>query len=359
MVDDDAHPNTVTLTAAVTGIEKSLLDLCDDLLDVPVRPDDDFFELGVDSLAVAELFHAVDERLQVRIPLRAAAEHPSVRALARWVATNAPDDASARSLIRMSRRAGGRRFFCVHGIGGHVLVFGPLARRLEDDVDFYAFEATGRSDAARGDTTIEAMAERYVRDMRRVQPAGPYAVGGYSMGGVVALEMAHQLQQQGEHVDLVAMLDTTVRPPSLVGVRARALEFVSRALGVYPPVTAPYDSLEEGAHELARRIEGGIDPSDLVHFAEIYLANGEAWSGYEPPTYEGDVLLFYTNAGSNSPIPEPAEPERAADVLGWTAYVDPAHIQVVPLPGDHWTMLAGDVDHLVVPLQKALQLTRV
>lgn len=346
-----------------TALERTLLDIWQDVLGAEagaVGVDDDFFDLGGDSVLAAEVFERVEAALGVRLPLRAAAEHATVAEMAAWIASEVPADAPGRTVVRLSRTTHAPAFFCVHGMGGHVLVFGGLARRLEDLVGFYAFESVGRNDAARADTTMAAMAERYLGDLARVQPEGPYLLGGYSMGGVVALEMAHRLVADGHDVRLVALLDSDLRPPPSDVLRGRVVEFVSRALGVDdPPVCRPYEELDDAAEEVCRRVaerrgRSPVGPADVARFAEIYLTNARALDGYTPPAYQGDVVLFYTAEGPNSHVAD-ADPAAAASALGWADVVDGGRFRSVRVPGDHWTMFTTNVDVLAGGLRAAVE----
>src|SRR6184192_2475708 len=105
---------------------------------------------------------------------------------------------------------GGQRqpFFCVHAAGGNVLEYRDLARLLGPDQPFYGLQAKGLDGKSEPHTTIKEMASYYIREMREVQPEGPYMIGGRSSGGTIAFEMACQLDAQGQKVALLALLDT-------------------------------------------------------------------------------------------------------------------------------------------------------
>ncbi|MFI1797508.1 alpha/beta fold hydrolase [Streptomyces sp. NPDC020379] len=335
-----------------TGLEKTLGDVWTRVLGTPVGMDDNFFDLGGDSLLAAELVASVESDLRVRLPRRGAAEFATVRRMAHWITTSTPEDAAERTLVRFAP-PGSRQpaLFCVHGMGGHVLVLGQLARRLEHRVRLYGFESVGRSDAARADRTVPAMAARYIRHMRRVQPHGPYLLGGYSMGGAVALEMAAVLTAEGERVGHVLLLDCDLRPPDMPAIRARAVEFVSRALGQDPPVTAPYEEVDAAAAEICRRAGGersGLTPRQVRRFAAVYPENARAMSGYEPPPYAGDMTLVHTREGTHGPG------GTGPEVYGWGPYAAGGRFRAVEVPGDHWTLFSTHVSELAAVCEAAL-----
>jgi thioesterase domain-containing protein len=107
-------------------------------------------------------------------------------------------------------QAGGSKppFFCVHGGGGNVLIYRELARHLGADYPFYGLQARGLDESSEYLTTIEAMAESYLREMRELQPEGPYYLGGFCMGGQVAVEIAQRLVRDGQQVNLLFAIDT-------------------------------------------------------------------------------------------------------------------------------------------------------
>ena len=111
-------------------------------------------------------------------------------------------------LVEIQRGGARPRFFCAHGAGGNVLIYRDLARHVGSDQPFYGLQSQGLDGERPILTRIESMAALYVKEIRKMQPHGPYFLGGYCMGGTVALEMAQQLKAQGEQVALLALFDT-------------------------------------------------------------------------------------------------------------------------------------------------------
>src|SRR5262249_20645259 len=100
--------------------------------------------------------------------------------------------------------------FFVHPAGGQVFCYITLARHLGPDQPFYGLQTAFSEGDSPLHTEIETMTAYYLQAIRAVQPDGPYLLGGWSLGGVVAFEMAQQLQAQGQTVALLALLDTRV-----------------------------------------------------------------------------------------------------------------------------------------------------
>jgi phthiocerol/phenolphthiocerol synthesis type-I polyketide synthase E len=107
-------------------------------------------------------------------------------------------------------RAGGSKLplFCMHGAGGTVMMYRDLARHLGDDQPFYGLQSQGLDGSRPPLTNVSEMAAVYVKEIRRVQPQGPYFIAGYCMGGTVAFEVAQQLHELGEPIALLALFDT-------------------------------------------------------------------------------------------------------------------------------------------------------
>jgi oxalate---CoA ligase len=188
-----------------TPLERQLQTLWKTTLNVPrVGLDDDFFLLGGDSLQAVELFLRIEETLGRRLPRAVLFEASTVTEMAKHIETSTPN----RSLVPIQPAGSRPALFCVHDIYGQVLNFRALARHLGPDQPFYGLQGVGLDGAEAPLARIEDMAARYIAEIRTLQPAGPYHLGGYSMGGLVAYEMAQQLRAAGETVGLLALFDT-------------------------------------------------------------------------------------------------------------------------------------------------------
>ena len=129
------------------------------------------------------------------------------------------------SLVTIQSEGSKPPFFCVHGVGGNVVGFHELAKRMKPDFPFYGLQSQGLDGKSDLLTTIENMAAHYLKEIREVQPSGPYHLGGFSMGGLVAYEMAQQLVAAGEEVGLVVLFDTYATAPKSVNESLRDLLF--------------------------------------------------------------------------------------------------------------------------------------
>ena len=190
-------------------IEEKLAGILSSILNVPrVGREDSFFDLGGHSILAVTLFNEIDRVFGKRLPLSTLFRAPTIEGLA--AALETPHDRSNEwpSLVPIYPQGSRARFFCVHGAGGNVLLYRHLARHLGEDHPFYGLQAQGLDGKAALLTTVEAMAEKYLREIRELQPEGPYCLGGYCLGGTIAYEMAQLLRRDGHDVAFVALFDT-------------------------------------------------------------------------------------------------------------------------------------------------------
>ena len=173
-----------------------------------IGSDQNYFDLGGDSSLAVQLFAQIERVFAVKLPLATLFEAPTIEELAR-VLRRESAPAGWSPLVAIQSSGSRPAFFCVHGAGGNVLIYRELAQHLGPDQPFYGLQAPGLDGSCAPLTRVEDMATLYTKEIRRLQPHGPYFLGGYCLGGTVAFEIAQQILALGERVALLALFDTT------------------------------------------------------------------------------------------------------------------------------------------------------
>jgi amino acid adenylation domain-containing protein len=182
------------LFASMLGIEK-------------VQMRDDFFILGGDSLSALSLVDTLEKQYGVRLTLDKMYHIKTPMQLAKYIEASSCST-SKSPLVLLNAKGKTPPLFLVHPVGGTIFCYMPLSRQLEKHRKLYAVQDPGLMDSAYAFDTLELLAGYYVEEIRKVQAHGPYYIGGYSMGGTIAFEIAHQLLQAGEKIHFLGLFDS-------------------------------------------------------------------------------------------------------------------------------------------------------
>lgn len=312
--------------AAVTGRgprtpqEEILCDLFMEVLHLPrVGIDDRFFDLGGHSLLAVQLMSRIREALGVELSIGNLFEAPTVAGLAERLEMGSSQ--SALDVLLPLRTSGDKPpLFCVHPAGGLSWCYAGLMTNIGTDYPIYGLQARGIGQREELPKTLDDMAADYIKQIRTVQPKGPYHLLGWSLGGNVVQAMATQLQNQGEEVSLLVMLDAY--PNHFLPIKEAPDDeealIALLALGGYDPDSLGDKPLDfEAAIEILRSdgsALASLDETVILNLKNTYVNSVGILGSYKPKTFRGNVLFFRSTI-----IPEwfdPIEPDS------WKPYIN-------------------------------------
>jgi amino acid adenylation domain-containing protein len=294
-IADEYVPPKDEVDATLCGIWQSILNL------PRVGITDDFFTLGGHSLLAVRIFNAIDESFGVRLPLTSLFDGPTIAQLSariRVLRSNAfrAEQFTWSSVVPIQPNGSQPPFFCAAGMGGSPMNLIHLARALGPEQPFYGLQYRGIDGFLEPHKTIRAMATEFLDDMRRVQPEGPYFLGGFSMGGVVAYEIALILQERGEKVGLVVLLDTQSPTLPMWTLRERLLAHASRLQQEGPRylIARTSDRWRRKLENLRLQLSVALSFRDryATRHERVRRAGMEALYKYMPGIFAGDVMLL-------------------------------------------------------------------
>jgi non-ribosomal peptide synthetase component F/thioesterase domain-containing protein len=353
--------------ATLTETERAVAEIWAALLNVDagvIGADDRFFAMGGNSLQAMQLVAQTERRFSRKLLLNDLVTDPTIRELATLM--GAPVARDSLALIR----AGGARppVFLVHDGDGETLLYRNLAQHLSAEHPVYGLQPHSAEGHALLYTRLSDMAAHHIRNIRRVQPNGPYLLGGLCAGGVIAYEIARQLRQQGESIAMLALIDAAdVAVTKKAGrVTGRRLKSFSSAFNT-PESQTPLRSVATGlftaagkvlnllTYEVSSRIEkfatvvkvrllrhhldrGSAPPSmvrslsvsDIYQFALLDDSNRAL--------FDGDVALFRATATDVAQDDEPYIERYSDPLFGWPKRIS-GTVHCFDVPGGHFTML--------------------
>jgi amino acid adenylation domain-containing protein len=316
------HEAEETFVAPRDEIELLLSQVWEKVLGIQsISVNANFFDLGGHSLLAVRLFSQIEKSFGKNLPLATLFQAPTVEQLAnvlRFKGWSAPwrslvaiqpllcdnNDDQVYSFGRST--ASKPPLFCVPGLGGNVLYYRDLARYLGSDQPFYGLQARGLDGKEAPFSRIEDMAAHYIKEIRTIQPEGPYFLGGHSFGGTVAFEMAQQLHKQGQKVALLALFDAA-SPKLLLTDSLPLLErfsiHSSNLSRLKPKQMLKYVLVRVKFHfnQLYKKLKVSSRSKrslpDYPQSANIIETHYQAFKNYELQFYPDQVTLFRSREG--------------------------------------------------------------
>ncbi len=305
-----------------------------------VAIDADFFAAGGDSLAAVRFFALLDQRMGINLPLSTLSRYRTVRSLANHVRqTGSQLVCSSAHLLQ----AGDHRtpLFCFPGAGSDSMALIDLAESLDPRQTVYAMQYAGLAAGENFQRNIPEMSARFLMEIRRIQPSGPYALAGTSFGGWVAFDIAQQLVGSGEKVALLALLDTFgpgyPEPHPDPTLRRRLLLTLRWWLPLGNKDELSLSNLAAGVREKADRLFARmlirLRPDRLLplklrylHLQDCCFAAGKSYQAQ--PFQGGPIHLFRAEI---QPSPVLFQPVRD---MGWSALAA-GGLHIHDVPGQH------------------------
>lgn len=330
----------------VTRVVRRVLDHADDELDVHAPLTD------LDDAARERLLAGMSAELGRTVTKQELTAVPTIARVADVVRAELEGaDGGTVRLLNGGTDTAGPPLFLFHAAGSPTAVYRPLIGLLTTDVTCYGMERLDELD------TVEAKAARYVELIRQRQPTGPYRLGGWSFGGLLAFETARQLTAAGERVDALFLIDSIIPLPdvepspedALRGRLRRFVDYIERTyevdLGLPERELAELPEQERNELVMRRLSErvAGMGAAVLEHQQTSYV-DARISEAYTPGDYTGPVLLF--RAKDPHPLTTTLDPRylRTDDALGWDQFCQ--HLEVVKVHGDHITVI--DPPHVAV-----------
>ncbi|MTE12401.1 non-ribosomal peptide synthetase [Nocardia aurantiaca] len=344
----ETHPAAArrAYRAPRTAAERTLVEAFETVVESSrIGMDDNFFDIGGNSMGAVRLVGLVRERTGIPMPLQWMFLDPTPAALAVRLteAADQPDvEASLRVLLPMRPRGEAPALFCVHPAIGLAWCYGGLVRYVDSDRPIYGIQSPGVTDGGTADRTVRDLAVRYVEEIRRVQPEGPYHLLGYSAGGPLAHAVAVELRRRGAEVPSLIMIDSradvavpddgALPPLSMLLAEFGGID-IPPELEHITPVQAASLLETSGITFTATELENFY--SDLRHLLRQIAA-------HEHEVFDGDVLFF---AAAYNPDPNP-------NVSTWRPYIAGA-IHERPLPYGHNELITAEALARIGPVVDA------
>ena len=339
-------------------IERQLAEMWQTTLGIPrISVRASFFSLGAGSLVALRMVTRMNRIFTTDLGLASLVSNSTIESIAQII-RNRVSAKSTSSLVPLKANGDETPLFIVHGVGGNVINFYGLSMRIDPSQPVYGVQAQSLLAGQPALLRLEDMAAHYIQEIRKVQPHGPYRLLGYSFGGTVVLEMAHQLRAAGEVVAPIGMLDSrSLHYDKAFQRELSAQSKVSRRLSRFQGNTTSLSwrnrlaYIAEKLNTRVVRIGAGIAHSLGLRtlpsfFKSAYDINHIAINRYKLRPYDGKLILFRAAEQDYSNGPRD---------LGW-GEIFTQGVEIHDIPGDHERMfLEPSIDILAAELHTAIR----
>ena len=320
-----------------------------------ISVNDNFFDIGGHSMKAVLLSARISRAFQKEAPVKLIFDKPTIEEQASFLRGDAGLN-SPGSLVPIQRAGSRQPIFCVHPFFGLAHCYQELSRLLGPDQPFYGLQCYGLETDQTPLSTIPEMAKFYLQAIRTVQPHGPFQLAGWSMGALIAYEIARQLAAEGEAVSFLGLFEGHVPQPALSSpapshneweklVDEREAEnFRYMARQVPTSEEEASDRLLQMGRYLAEftQVSAEFSREQLTRLSRIIAINQLAVESYRPGPYPGNVSLFR--------VPGQADAERS---YGWTEFVR-GELKIFEVPGTHDGFMSAPSVNIIASHLKCL-----
>lgn len=345
-------------------VEKQMAEIWVDVLGID-NPGikDNFFELGGSSFTGMQLMARIQQTFGETLLLADLLDKPTIENLCKRLGSG--DTKENNSVVLGIQTRGDRQpLFCVHPVGGNVLCYTDLARHLGTTQPVYGIQAKGLRTGQHTINSIEAMAKLYVEELRTIQPESPYALSGWSLGGIIAFEMAQQLIAADQEVALLALIDSYLPNTSMFAPTSNRLteeELIStfaqdlggiagKAFSLAPEKLQSIEADKQFDYFIAQTqtleiLPPEINSRQLHQLFLVFKANTQAMFTYKPRAYPETAIVYCASA----------DKMKMNSSLSWNQII--ADINDISIPCNHYEIVRdpyiGEIaQHLSSRLQR-------
>nr|WP_238551360.1 thioesterase domain-containing protein [Legionella oakridgensis] len=299
--------------------------------------DDDFFNLGGNSLSAMEIISSIKDRFDVNVTIRTIFEYPTIYSLSAAIeklqgditAELTDDHRSNVPVVPIKKEGSAPPLFLIHPIGGSVFWYKRLGKYLDTKQPLYGIQDPGLDKHDFIFHNLEEMASYYINAIQTIKPKGPYLLGGASFGSTVAIEMSKQLQEQGEHIIAILSLDGWAYYPSLQNDELYFQKMMQA----------------QNARLLKNYLEHNIANAQFL--LELQWHREQMLTRYQLPLIQTKFILFKAKELSEMF-------QYEADLNWWENYAKHS-IDLYTVPGDHESMFSEpNLQNLATKMNKAL-----
>ncbi|WP_411816378.1 amino acid adenylation domain-containing protein [Hyphococcus sp. DH-69] len=343
-----------------TPTEEKLTNIFAEMLGLEkVGVEDNFFDLGADSLTAVQLLIEIETQFSTKLSLVSLFDAPTIANLARGMDSATPQDPFG-VVFPLRRAEKGTPLFCIHSIVGVSWSYGGLLRHLSDHDPVYGLQARRLADAAAPQPqSVDDMAQDYLNEIRAIQPHGPYRLLGWSLGGLAAHAIAARLEAEGEEVSYVGLLDafpyaqqiaaTDQIAGDLIDIALRFVNYAPEAMKNKPAdmnALAEFLFQEFDVFSLPIISRAGLDVEKLRQQFQAVIVNGfEIARRYRPHKIKSDLTIFRATGDRHSGLRDVVENHNGA----WSAYTT-GHVTEHDVSCTHFTMMNAEPLNTIGPI---------